>query len=158
MLRSTLPGHLSNLNRAEAVEDGDAQYKRRVSAAREVCQQVLPGHPQFCIDMNYTESSHVTIDSICLVRYWLMLAMACRLLQRRSVLSLLGRGPGTHLTGTFAGSLLVRQGLSASSPWPSADCLARNKRPVFCRHIQRYWIWRRLCRSRSCSAAQGEDR
>src|SRR5262245_32653275 len=48
MLQVTPPGQLSNLNRAEAVQDGIAPYKRRVSTVREVCQVMLPGHPQSC--------------------------------------------------------------------------------------------------------------
>src|SRR5262249_25923596 len=41
---------------------------------------------------------------------------------------------------------------------PTASGLYVHKCTVFCRnirrHIQRYWIWRRLCRSISCSAAK----
>src|SRR5215471_17874783 len=36
----------------------------------------------------------------------------------------------------------------------TASCLGVNKRTVFCRNIQRYWISRRLCRSISCAAPQ----
>src|SRR5262245_39999729 len=35
----------------------------------------------------------------------------------------------------------------------TAGCLGLNKRTVFCRHIQRYGILRRICRSISCSAS-----
>ena len=82
------------------------------------------------------------------------LSASVRLLQIRSVLSLLGRGPCAHLTWTFSGSILVLPGLSAASRWPSAGGLGVHKGTVFCRNIrrniQRYWIWRRLCRSISC--------
>jgi hypothetical protein len=46
-----------------------------------------------------------------------------RLLQIRSVLTLLGRGPCVYLIWTFAGSILVLYGLAASSRWPSAGYL-----------------------------------
>ena len=144
MLRLTPSGQRSNLNRAEAVQDGGAPYQRRVSATREVCPVVLPRHSQLCTHVNDTESAHITIDSIWLVWYWLMLAMACRLLQRRRVLSLLGRGPGTHVTGTFAGSILVRHGLAEPSGWPATGGREVHERPVVWRNIrrniQRYWL------------------
>src|SRR5262245_17506933 len=42
---------------------------------------------------------------------------------------------------------------------PTAGGLSVHTGTVCCRnirrHIQRYWIWRRLCRSLSCSAARG---
>src|SRR5262245_43033307 len=42
---------------------------------------------------------------------------------------------------------------------PTAGGLSVHKGTVVCRsirrHIQRYWIWRRLCRSISCSAVIG---
>src|SRR5215813_12034448 len=45
---------------------------------------------------------------------------------------------------------------------PTAGGLSVHKGTVFCRnirrHIQRYWILRRLCRSRSCSARCEESR
>ena len=48
-----------------------------------------------------------------------------------------GRGPGAHLTWTFAGSVLVLHGLAEPSGWPSAGCLEVNKCTVFCRNIKR---------------------
>jgi hypothetical protein len=54
-----------------------------------------------------------------------------RLLQIRSVLSLLGRGPCAHLTWTCSGSILAFHGLSVSSRWPSAGCLVVNKSQYF---------------------------
>src|SRR5215831_11319365 len=70
----------------------------------------------------------------------------------------LGRGPGAHLTVTFACSILVLHGLSEPSRWLSAGFLKVHKCTVFCRNIkrniQRYWISRRLCRSISCSASR----
>jgi hypothetical protein len=77
MLRATPPGQLSNLNSAAAVQDDGAPYQRQFSAIREVCQEVLSGHPQSCTNTYYTESNNITIDRICLVWYWLILTISC---------------------------------------------------------------------------------
>src|SRR5262249_53509261 len=36
-------------------------------------------------------------------------------------------------------------------------CLGVNKRTVFCRNIQRYWILRRICRSIRCPASSEKE-
>ena len=76
MLHATPPGPRSNLNRAEAGQDVGASYKIKVSATREVCQVVLPGHLQPCTSTHYTERGNIIIDRICLAWYRLMLAIA----------------------------------------------------------------------------------
>src|SRR5262249_18649390 len=59
--------------------------------------------------------------------------------------------------GQYPSALLNHQNFADTIGKPTAVCLRVNKRTVFCRniqrHIQRYWISRRICRSISCSAA-----
>src|SRR5712691_5610998 len=47
-----------------------------LSATREVCQLVLPGHTRNCTNVHYTESGNIIIGRICLARYWLILSSA----------------------------------------------------------------------------------
>jgi hypothetical protein len=59
------------------VRNGGVPYKIMVSATREVCEAVLPGHPQYWANMHYTEDDNILLDRICLIGYWLMLDISC---------------------------------------------------------------------------------
>jgi hypothetical protein len=50
-----------------------------------------------------------------------------------------------------------RQQVSASVRLQPTGCLGVNKRTVFCRNIQRYWILRRICRSIRCPASSEKE-